>query len=203
MPSTGEGWAPDARVLVGGIGYRNLRDHSVGIAVVERLAVRECLEAIAVEDVSYNPIALVQRLEDEAPDRRFGRAVVVGGVSRGGRTPGSVTAYRWDGALPAPEDVQRAVAEAVTGIISLDNTLVIVRHFGALPEDVAVIEVEPDGGACGPDGEAFGDALSPAVAGAFDAVCELVGRLATDPARAARLPRAALGGSRVPALADT
>ncbi|MEO6196318.1 MAG: hydrogenase maturation protease [Thermoanaerobaculia bacterium] len=175
------------RVIVGGIGYRNLRDHSVGVAVADCLAGRDWPEGVVVEDLSYNPIAVLQRLEDEPADRRFARAVLVAGVQRGGRRPGSVTAYRWDCALPSPDEIQRAVTEAVTGVISLDNTLVVTRYFGALPDEVAVIEVEPAL-------HEFGDELGPEVAGVFATVCELVTRLAGEAGAAARLPRAALGG---------
>jgi len=181
------------RVLVGGVGYRNLRDHSVGVLVADRLAGREWPEGVAVEDVSYNPIALVQRLEDEPEGRRFHRVVIVAGVSRPGRTPGAVEAYRWDGALPAPEAVQGAVAEAITGVISLDNTLVVTRHFGALPEEALVVEVEPAE-------EEFGEELTPPVAAMFETVCERVAALAIDAEAACRLPTTPLGGGRrVPA----
>jgi hydrogenase maturation protease len=176
------------RVLVGGIGYRNLRDHSIGVEVVDRLAGRDWPTGVVVEDLSYNPIAVVQRLEDEPPDRRFARAVMVSGVARGdGRPGGTVTCYRWDGVLPPAEDVQRAVTEGVTGVIALDNTLVVGRHFEALPAEVAVVEVEPAV-------HEFGDGFSPAVAAIFESVCTLVAALATDEAAAARLPRALLGG---------
>lgn len=180
------------RVLVGGIGYRNLRDHSIGIEVTDCLAGRSWPDGpdeVVVEDLSYNPIAVVQRLEDDPPDRRFRLAVLVAGVARGGgRRPGAVTAYRWDGALPPPEEIQRAVTEAVTGVIALDNTLVVARHFGALPAQVVVVEVEPEV-------EEFGDAFSPVVSGVFPTVCELVTRLALDDGAAARLPLAPLGGA--------
>jgi len=142
---------------------------------------------VVVEDLSYNPIAVVQWLEDEAPERRFTRAVVVGGVARGGRPPGTVTAYRWDGVLPTDDEIQRAVGEAVTGVIALDNTLIVARHFGGLPPDVVVVEVEPAV-------HEFGDAFSDSVADVFDGVCELVVRLAADTRAAERLPRAPLGG---------
>jgi hydrogenase maturation protease len=174
------------RVIVAGVGYRNLRDHSVGVDVADRLATRAWPPGVVVEDLSYNPIAVVQRLEDEPPDGRFERAVVVAAVERG-RTPGSVTAYHWDGALPADEDIHRAVTEAVTGVIALDNTLVVTRHFGALPDEVIVVEVEPAV-------HEFGDVFSDAVAGVFDGVCELVVGLATDGGAADRLPLAPLGG---------
>lgn len=176
------------RAIVAGIGYRNLRDHSVGVAVIDRLAGWRGGDDVAVEDLSYNPIAVGQRLEDEPPDRRFTRAVVVGAAERGHR-PGAVTAYRWDGVLPRDEEIQRAVSEAVTGVIALDNTLVVTRHFGWLPDEVVVIEVEPGV-------QEFGEELSEAVAEAMDEVCALVVTMATDAAAASRLPCAPLGGAR-------
>ena len=173
-------------VLVAGVGYRNLRDHSVGLVIVDRLEVHPWDGDVVVEDLSYNPIAVVQRLEDEPADRRFERAVVVAGVDRG-RAPGTVTAYRWDGVLPGDDEIHRAMTEAVTGVIALDNTLVVARHFGALPDEVVVVEVEPAV-------HEFGETFSGAVAAVVDAVCELVAGLATDPEAPRRLPRAPLGG---------
>jgi hydrogenase maturation protease len=175
------------RVVVAGVGYRNLRDHSAGVEAADRLAARAWSGDVVVEDLSYNPIAVVQRLEDEPPDRRFERAIVIGAVARDGRRPGTVTAYRWDGVLPGDAEVQRAVTEAVTGVIALDNTLVVTGHFGALPDDVVVIEVEPLR-------HEFGDEFSEPVARALDDVCALAARLATADDTAALLPRAPLGG---------
>src|SRR5215510_16598977 len=131
------------RVIVAGVGYRNLRDHSLGVEVADRLETAAWTDDIVVEDLSYNPIAVMQRLEDEPRERRFERAVFVGAVERGDRAAGAVTAYRWDRGLPDDGEIHRAVTEAVTGVISLDNTLVVTQHFGALPDDVVVIEVEP------------------------------------------------------------
>src|SRR5215475_14922196 len=145
---------------------------------------RACPPDVVVEDLSYNPIAVVQRLDDEPPEQRFERAVLVAAVERG-RPPGTVTAYRWDGVLPVDDEIHRAVTEAVTGVIALDNTLVVTRHFGALPDEAVVVEIEPAV-------HEFGDAFSDAVAGVFDGVCELVARLATEPDAPARLPRAPL-----------
>jgi hydrogenase maturation protease len=182
----------NVRVIVAGVGYRNLRDHSVGVIVVERLLARSWPSNVAVEDLSYNPIAVIQRLEDEPAGCRFARAVFVAGVQRGVRPPGSVTAYRWDSVLPGGDDIQRAVSEGVTGVIALDNTLVVARYFGALPDEVVVVEIEPGV-------EEFGETFTDAVAAVFAEVCELVATLACDETAPARLPRAPLGGV---ALAD-
>ena len=182
------------RVLIGGVGYRNLRDHAFGVLVTDALAERAWPDGVSVEDVSYNPIAFVQRLEDDPPDRRFALAILIGAVTRPGRDPGALVIYRWDNALPDPEHVQSAVTEAITGVIALDNTLVVSRQFAGLPCDVVVIEVEPG---C----HEFGDELSPAVAAAFGRACEAATRLALEPDTLGRVPESALGGGSIPSTA--
>ena len=89
------------------------------------------------------------------------------GVERTGRTPGTVTAYEWDGVLPSDDLIQHAITEAVTGIISLDNTLVIAGYFRALPAAVTIVEVEPAE-------HAFGFELSPPVERAVASVSTLI-----------------------------
>jgi len=176
------------RVIVGGIGYRNLRDHSVGVVVTDHLEWREWPPHVVVEDLSYGPIAVVQRFEDEPPELRFDRAVFVAAAARGdGRPLGMVTAYRWDGVLPSAELIQGSVCEAVTGVIALDNTLIVGRHFRALPEEIIVVEVEPV------EHEA-GETFGPVVQRGFDSLCQLVTKLALDSAAVSRLPVTPLGG---------
>ncbi len=170
-------------VLIGGLGYRNLRDHSLGIAVSDTLMERSIPAGVCVEDVSYNPVALVEHLREE----HFERAIIVAAVQRPGRAPGSVTAYRWNGLLPSADLIQAAVVDAVTGVINLDNTLIVTRHFGGLPEETAVVEIEPEY-------HEFGESFSLAVTAAFETVCELCVELATDPKAASALPWAPLGG---------
>jgi hydrogenase maturation protease len=174
------------RALIGGVGYPDLSDHSISWAVVSTLEGRALPAGIAVEDVSYNPVAVAQRLDDEPAGQRYDVLVLVSAVARG-RTPGAVTAYRWDRRLPAADEIQRAVTDAVTGIIYLDNTLVVVRHLGALPDRVVVMEVEPLV-------EAFGSPMSQPVADQLDQVCAAAVRYAADPRACDELPLCALGG---------
>lgn len=178
------------RVFVGGVGYRHLCDHSFGMAMTDELAARTWGPEVSIEDASYNPIALVQRLQDDPADRRFSLAILVGAMPRLGRPPGTVDVYRWDQRLPPPEDIHQAITEAVTGVISLDNTLVIARYFEVLPKTVVVIDVEPLL-------HTGGDSFSPVIAEAFARVRDDIIRLAGDPAAAAALPIDALGGDRV------
>ena len=160
------------RTLIGGVGYSYLRDGSLGPLVVADLARQPWPDGVLVEDLSYGPIAVMQRLQDADPP--FDRLVLVAAVRRG-RPPGMVTAYRWDRRLPDPEEIQARVAEAVTGVISLDNVLVVVGFFNALPDDVSVVEVEPLD-------EGWGDGLSDVVQAVRQRVKKTVREIATDPA---------------------
>lgn len=171
-----------ARTLIGGVGYTHLRDFSVGPVLVERLERETWPDGIRVEDLSYNPVAVLQRLETAEPP--FVRLVTVAAVRRG-RPPGSVTAYRWNGVLPDTEEVQARVAEAVTGVISLDNLLIVSAALGGLPPEVFVVEVEPEL-------EAMGDELTPSVRRAATRAAEMVRALAD--AREPHLPTTGLGG---------
>ena len=139
------------RVLIGGIGYRNLRDGSVGLEVTDRLG-GEAPDGVEVEDVSYHPVGLSQNLQDRPP---YDRIVLVSAVARG-RPPGTITTYRWDQQLPDNDEVQSRVSEAVTGVISLDNTLVVCGALGGFPGDVRVVEIEPAS-------EEWGERLSPEI----------------------------------------
>lgn len=127
------------RVLVGGVGYRNLRDHSVGPLLIERLQPQAWPSGVEIDDLSFGPIAFVQRLQDLEP---YDRIVFVAAVGRG-RVRGEVYRYRWDGFLPDAEEIQARVAEAVTGVIGLDNLVIIAGYFGVLPREVILVEIEP------------------------------------------------------------
>ncbi|MBA2304368.1 MAG: hypothetical protein H0W08_17285 [Acidobacteria bacterium] len=158
------------RVLVAIVGYRNLRDFSAPFAILEQLEAESLGPNVVVEDTSYNPIAVIQWLDSEPPEARFDRIVLVAAIERG-HPPGTVTTWRWDGVLPLDDEVQQCVAEAVTGIISLENTLVITGYFKALPPEVIVVEIEPLD-------HAFGSEMSPQVQAAIARACARVRELA-------------------------
>jgi len=156
------------RTLIGGVGYSYLRDGSLGPLVVAELAREAWPDGVLVEDLSYGPIAVMQRLQDAVPP--FDRLVLVAAVRRG-QAPGTVTRYRWDHRLPDAVEIQARVAEAVTGVISLDNLLVVAGFFKALPPDVSVLEVEPLD-------EGWGEGLSPVVEAAWPRVIDALRDLA-------------------------
>ena len=177
--------SPPLRAVIGGVGYRNLRDHSLGIVMSDELEALANPPALQVEDLCYGPVAVAQWLLDEA---NVNRAVFITAIGReDGRSPGTICVYRWDHVLPSDDIIQRCVVDAVTGVILLDNTLVVVEWMGALPAETIVIEVEPLE-------HAFGDEMSPAVAAAYDEVRRLALHLATDVEAGRDLPLRPLGG---------
>jgi hydrogenase maturation protease len=138
--------------LVAGVGYAHLRDLSFGSVLVERLQRMAWPEDVRIEDFGYGPIAILHWFE-EIPGRRFERAIFVGAMERD-RVPGTLVTYDWIPRPLDPDNVQARIAEAVTGVISLENLLIIAQHFDLLPRRTTVIEIEP------PDKE-FGLGLSP------------------------------------------
>lgn len=128
------------RIFIGCVGYTNLRDLSVGPEVVPELQRLDWPAGVEVDDLSPGgPIAAVHRFREATP---YDRVVFVGAVGRD-RQPGQVYCYRWDGCLPDPDEIQMRVSEAVTGVISLDNLLIVGGFFSIWPPDVLVVEVEP------------------------------------------------------------
>jgi hydrogenase maturation protease len=150
------------RVLVGGVGYRFLRDESVGPYVSDALAGR-ATNGVEVEDVSYHPVGFVQNLQARPP---YDRVVLVAAVRRG-RPAGTIESYRWSGELPSGDEIQERVAEAVTGTISLDNLLIVTEALGGFPGDVRVVEVEPGE-------EGWGEEMSPLIRSRLPDVMEAV-----------------------------
>jgi len=127
-------------VLIGSVGYKNLRDLSFGPSLLARLAEMDWPEEIELEDLSYGPVAVMQNLED-APGK-YARAIFISAVPRD-RSPGMLELYRWRPPDLSVELVQERISEGVTGIVSLDNLLIICQHFGVLPPEVICVEVEP------------------------------------------------------------
>ena len=183
-PAVGTGLSParaqwdrrPPRILVAGVGYTCLTDLSVGPALVERLQAQEWPDGVLVEDLSYGPIDVLFKLQASPP---FRAAVFVTAASRG-RAPGTLHRGTWTQASLPADELQARMAEAITGVISLDNLLHILNHFGTLPAEVVTFEVEPLAGTWGTE---FSPPVRAALAEAESAVRREVERiLATEPA---------------------
>ncbi len=156
------------RVLIGGIGYQHMRDLSAGPDLIPMLNDLPWTVDVEAIHLHFGPIHMMQWLE-ERPGY-YDRMVFLGAVERE-REPGRVYAYRWDGVLPDAVEIQQRVTEAVTGIIHLDNVLIIGQYFGVLAPDVVVVEIEPED-------TGWGDGYSPRIEGALHEVIETVQRVA-------------------------
>lgn len=165
MPAGSTTEAAAGRTLLAGVGYANLRDCSVGPVLAARLAGRTWPPGVEVEDFSFGAIDAVHRLRSAG----YRRALFFGAIDRGD-PPGTIRRYRWKGGQDA-RLVQERVAEAAQAVISLENTLIVAGHFGALPEETLVFEVEPQ------DLE-FGDGFSGAVEAAVAELEKELGELA-------------------------
>jgi hydrogenase maturation protease len=126
-------------VFVGGVGQLYQGDLDLGRIVVERLQREGLGPGVLAEDLYYGAIAVCQRLQELHPD-----AVVLVGAATRGRQPGSVTRLEIAPLAGSPENLQRAVAEAATGYVSIDLILEVATALDALPEQTVIIEVEPE-----------------------------------------------------------
>ncbi len=149
------------RVFIGAVGYSYLRDLSVGLKILEELKRLEWPAGVEIDDLSPGgPIAAVHRFRDVP---LFDRVILVGAVGRD-RQPGQMYCYRWDGQLPDHEEIQGRVGEGVTGVISLDNLLIVGGYFRIWPPDMVIVEIEPCDEGWGADfSEAVQGLISPAM----------------------------------------
>jgi hydrogenase maturation protease len=164
-----ESRAESVKILIAGVGYRNLRDLSLGPLLTDRLSQDAWPQGVEVQDLSYGPIGVMHNLDEWGP---YERMIFVAGVRRD-RQPGGMYCYRWERQLPDPEEVQARVAEAVTGVISLDNLLIIAAYFGKLPRDVMVVEVEAADAS-------WGEGFTPQVESAIPKVIEVIRSYVTE-----------------------
>ncbi len=127
-------------VLVSGIGYSNMSDMSFGRVLLGELEQMDLGENVHVEDLNFGPIMIYQWLE-ESPVK-FDKAILVNAAKRG-REPGTLEVYRWIDPQPSVDEIQASIGEAVTGVLSLENLLIVCQHFGLFPKDVTIVEIEP------------------------------------------------------------
>ena len=149
--------------LIGIVGYTPvLEAFPLGPRLVDDL--RRLLPedgSVAIENMSWGPIHVVQRFQDQAVKPE--RLVLVGGSSVS-TEPGRVRAFRWMGGGLPDQAVQERIYEAVTGIVDIENTLVIGEHFDIWPVECFVVEADIPGNVFGSmvmaDNEKRGDDAS-------------------------------------------
>lgn len=182
--------SPRCRTLVGGFGLPGQRDLDFGEKFIRYAEALEWPADVVLEDLSYSAHLVLHRLQELRP----AKLVLVGAVSRGAGPPGSIRTYRLDLSPLPPQDVHNLLAEAVGGEVGLDHTLAVVRHWGGLPQDTTVVEVEAAD-------SSFGLGFSEELAAAMDPLLEIVREELADQVRVSSQERAAAwpGDAVVPA----
>jgi hypothetical protein len=133
------------RVAIGLVGYfQFIRAYPLGPEFRERIDARMDSTDwqginVSIKEMNWGPIAIVQEFQAHAT--QFERMVLVATVDRG-LAPGSITCRQWLGGELDHHVVQGRIFEAVTGVISLDNLLVIGEHFNIWPPELITIEVQ-------------------------------------------------------------
>ena len=155
-----QGRGKGRRVLIGGVGYRWQGDLSLGLVAGDELARLDWPPGVEIADLGYGAIYVAQDLADAQPP--YERVILLAGMARG-REPGRIYCYRWEGVLPDADEIQARVREAGAGIIDLEHLLVVAQHFGALPKDVRIIELEHGGATAREELSADAEAMLPAV----------------------------------------
>lgn len=156
-------------VFVGTVGYGVLCNHSVGPVLLPQLKKMEWPDGISIDELNWGPIAVVQQFE--ALDTPYDRVVLLVAIERQHREIGEITVYQWKGGLPDERQIQACIGDAATGVISVENLLVIGEYFKIWPKEVYLVDVEP-----GP--EVAGEQLTTEVAQKVPDILKLVQRLA-------------------------
>lgn len=129
-------------VMVGIVGYSAVvESYPLGPKLLEEL--EEIFgddPNVLLENFTWSPVHIVQRLqggEMTRPDR-----IVLVGLAAGSIRPGTVTAHRWIGGTQPEVKVQERIYEAVTGIVDLENTLMIGSYFKVWPDECLTVEAD-------------------------------------------------------------
>jgi len=132
----------DGSVLIGIVGYSPVVDaYPLGpllmTALEQRLSQRK---NVSIENMTWSPLHIVQRFQDEGvvcPER-----LVLVGAASVSEQPGRVRAFCWQGGSLSAPAMQERVYEAVTGVVDIENTLMIGTHFAVWPDQTFTVEVE-------------------------------------------------------------
>ena len=129
-------------VLIGIVGFTPVLDsYPLGPKLMSALEARLADHSgVIIENMTWSPIHVVQRFQDEGAIRP-GRLVLVGAAATC-NCPGTVRAVRWIGGRLPDAVMQDRIYEAVTGVVDIENTLVIGAYFEVWPDDVYTVEID-------------------------------------------------------------
>lgn len=118
-----------------------LRNHSVGPVLLPELQRISWPAQVTVDELNWGPIAIVQ--EFQAQQQPYERVILLCALERPGRSVGQISVFQWQEGLPDEQQIQACIGDAATGVISVENLLVIGTFFEIWPEEVFLVDVEP------------------------------------------------------------
>ena len=129
-------------MMVGIVGYSAVvESYPLGPKLLEELeSIFGDNPNVILENFTWSPVHIVQRLqggEMTRPDR-----IVLVGLAAGSSKPGTVAVHRWVGGTQPEVKVQERIYEAVTGIVDLENTLMIGSYFNVWPDECLTVEAD-------------------------------------------------------------
>jgi len=129
------------KTFIGTVGYHNLRNHSIGPALLPQLQKMQWASGVELDELNWGPIAIVQKFQSLPIP--YERIILIAAIERPARKVGDITVFKWMGKLPDEELIQRCIGDAVTGVISVENLLIIGEHFKIWKGETFVVDVEP------------------------------------------------------------
>jgi len=129
------------KIFVGTVGYHILRNHSIGPILLPQLRKQDWPEGVFVDELNWGPIAVVQQFE--ALEVPYDRIILLTAIERPNRPIGQINVFQWQGGLPDEKQIQACVGDAATGVISVENLLVIGQYFNVWPAELFIVDVEP------------------------------------------------------------
>ena len=156
-------------VLIGTVGYHLLCNHSVGPMLLPQLQSISWNGSVTVEEMNWGPIAIVQYFQ--TLEKPFDKVIFLVAIERPERKIGDISVFQWMGHLPSEKQIQACVGDAATGVISVENLLVIGEHFKIWPKEVFLVDVEPGA-------EQAGEHLTAEVDAKIPEILRILGELA-------------------------
>lgn len=129
------------KTLIGTVGYHVLGNHSMPPMLFHHLKDMQWPDHVKVDELNWGPVAVVQMFQAENPP--FEKVIILCALERKGREIGKIDVFQWKGNLPDEEQIQACVGDAATGVISVENLLVIGEYFKIWKDEVYLIDVEP------------------------------------------------------------
>ena len=157
------------KTLIGTVGYHILGNHSMPPMLYTHLQEMSWPSHIKVDELNWGPVAVVQMFEAETLP--FEKVIILCAIERKGRPIGQIDVFRWLGNLPDEEQIQACVGDAATGVISVENLLVIGEYFKVWKDEVYLVDVEP-----GP--EVAGEKWTPDMESAIPDIISTIKKLA-------------------------